>query len=749
MTSQAHITSLLETADANPGSIVNDDFPPLDCSSKDAQPVDPFGFLKSQIPSESAGRVGTPSLPPGLPLPHAHPASAAFQEHMSSSKPSSPAPIMPPGLSTNVSRVGTPSKQNAMSESRAMTPEMHSRTASISARVKDASQISFGSPVAKSANKARLNTKGDLRLATDEKDLLSQADQSPLTGTQASPASLTMPLTTQEVASTKSEGALSGTFASAAGSISAVGSRPNTPLTAASRVSESSARQPRVIRVVDTPKPGVPPSAGNAPSITASTTTVDKSRSRRQSLSSNSRPDTPGDYGSEADFFTSTSASRANSPPGSSRIGSAPVRSVTKSQAKKERRQKAKEAEAKKVEAVPVPEEPVQAPIMGRKRKTKKAPSTAIDSTDGASTSVPEIASTAKSVPEFPKKAEPKPEPPKKMKEKEQPVHDTKPARVEELPVQPKPPVEEAWRSHNTVQQANKDAEESGRSIRDILMERTKPLHEILAQMHKTGLLDLNKSSLFNPANLSQRADMKCTADDYDQLKQPIDLTDEHRKALRRGEPIRIGNDQLKNRCLITPRGSVLRHLEPEEEARYLELEKQRNGFTDPFVVGDDSSNINGGLEALFATPEKYNIRWVDEMARLGATSPTAALDAVEAVVPPNVLSAMEADSTRSHDWAVAQSAELLQTTTAAVRSFAAATAKQMLGSAGMHGSNPSLDDVAAMTNEELKDLAGRSQKDLESTRKELDSLDKKFAALLRRNKKVQHQALSMVDSPN
>ncbi|KAJ5215973.1 uncharacterized protein N7498_002380 [Penicillium cinerascens] len=704
---------------------VNDDFPPLDCSLKDAQPIDPFGFLKSQLPSESAGRAGTPSLPPGLPLPHAHPASAAFQEHMSSSKPSSPAPIMPPGLSTNVSRVGTPSMQNAMSESRSMTPEMHSRTASISARVKDASQISFGSPVAKSANKARLNTRGDLRLATDEKDLLSQADQSPLTGTQASPASLTMPLTTQEVASTKSERAFSGTFASAAGSISAIGSRPNTPLTVASRVSESSARQPRVIRVVDTPKPGVPPSAGNAPSITASTTTVDNG------------------------FLHLNIGIACQLPPGSSRIGSAPVRSITKSQAKKERRQKAKEAEAKKVEAVSVPEEPIQAPIMGRKRKTKKASSTAIDSTDGASASVPEIISTAKSAPESPKKAEPKPEPPKKTKKEEQPVHDTKPAGMEEPPVQPKPPVEEAWRSHNTLQQANKDAEETGRSIRDILMERTKPLHEILAQMHKTGLLDLNKSSLFNPANLSQRADMKCTADDYDQLKQPIDLTDEHRKALRRGEPIRIGNDQLKNRCLITPRGSVLRHLEPEEEARYLELEKQRNGLTDPFVVGDDSSNINGGLEALFATPEKYNIRWVDEMARLGATSPSAALDAVETVVPPNVLSAMEADSTRSHDWAVAHSAELLQTTTAAVRSFAAATAKQILGSAGMHGSNPSLDDVAAMTNEELKDLAGRSQKDLESTRKELDSLDKKFAALLRRNKKVQQQALSMVDSPN
>ncbi|KAJ5662125.1 uncharacterized protein N7477_009741 [Penicillium maclennaniae] len=726
---------------------VTDEFPPLGGSSKDAGPVDPFGFLKSQLPSESAGRVGTPTLPPGLPLPHAHPASAAFQEHMSSSKPASPAPIVPPGLSGNLSRVGTPSKQNQTSESRAMTPERHSRNASTSARIQDASQISLGSPIAKSAHKTRLHAKGDLRLVTDEKEPFSQVDQGLLIGTKESPASVSVPSATQEAASTKSERGSSGTFASAAGSTSAIGSRPNTPLTTASGIPESSAtRQPRILRVVETPKPAPPPPVGTAPSVAASTTTADKSRSQETD-----RPDTPGDYGSEADFFPSTSASRANSPPASSRIGSAPVRSITKSQAKKERRQKAKEAEAKNVETVPVPQELVQAPIMGRKRKTKKATSTPTDSADGPAASVAESASPIKASVGPPKKDESKPEPPKKVKEKEQPVPEIKQARTEAPSAPPKPHVEEAWHSHNTVQQATKDAEESGRSIKDILLERTKPLHEILAQMHRSGSLDLNKSLLFNPVGLGQRTDMKCTADDYDQLKKPLELTEEHRKALRRGEPVHIGNGQLKNRCLITPRGSVLRHLEPEEEARYLQLEKQQDGFTDPFVVGDDSSNINGGLEALFATPEKYNIRWVDEPARLGATSPTtaltAALGAAENVVPPNVLSAMEADSTRNHDWAIAHSAELLQTTTDAVRSFAAATAKQILGTAGIPCANPSLEDVSAMTNEELKELSGRSQKDLESTRKEIDSLDKKFAALLRRNKKVQQQALAIVDS--
>jgi hypothetical protein len=33
----------------------------------------------------------------------------------------------------------------------------------------------------------------------------------------------------------------------------------------------------------------------------------------------------------------------------------------------------------------------------------------------------------------------------------------------------------------------------------------------------------------------------------------------------------------------------VLRHLEPEEEERYLELEKNMAGISDPFMIGDDA----------------------------------------------------------------------------------------------------------------------------------------------------------------
>lgn len=724
---------------------MNEDFPPLGTPVKENQPVDTFGFLKSQLPSDTAGRVGTPTLPPGLPLPHTHPSSTAFQEQLGSSKPTSPAPILPSGLGTGISPPGTPSQKNA-TESRSMTPEATERTGSMPTRTRDASQISFGSPVAKPSAKTRMSSKLDLADTIEDKKFAANLEQSPSDGVKPSPVVLNTALA-QDGTPAKPERAASGTFASVAGSSSAVGSRPNTPLTAASRASDSPApRQPRILRVVETPKPEAP-LVGAASSVITSTAGGDKTRSRRQSLSSNSHPDTPADMGSEADFDVSTTASRANSPP-PVRIGSAPVRSVTKSQAKKERRQKAKEAEAQKAETTPAAEEPVQAPIIGRKRKTKKAPASASERVDTIASTPAETVSPAKAVPS-PKKPELKEESPK-VKAKEQPLPEVKATPPKEEPIRQKTFPEEAWRSHNTVEQLVKDAEDTGRSIRDIFAERTKPLHELLAAMHKSGELDLNKSSLFNPANLGQRTDMKCNSRDYDILKQPTELTDDHRKTLLRGLPVRTGCDELKNRVMITPRGCVLRHLEPAEEQRYLDLEKRREGALDPLIVGDDSSNINGGLEALFATPEKYNICWVDDdPAHLGTTSPTSTLDATESVIPPNVISAMEADSTRSHDWAVAHSAELLQTTTAAVRSFAAATAKQMLGTAALPGSNPSLDDVAAMTNEELKELSSRSQKDLETTRKELESLDKKFAALLRRNKKVQHQALSMVGDTN
>lgn len=721
--------------------------------------MDSFGFLSRapHLSTESHGssmRTGTPTLPPGLPVPQSHLASTLPQSPLDPSSPASPAPFPPPGLGSDFPPVGTEEAPSRHQSPEAKdTPE----AAPPSSRVKNVSQISLGSPVPKSAQKARSQSKDELTPIGDTRESSS-------TTTKSKPMKLDLPINTaQPSESSLSKAETSIQSAHGQAPPSAIGSRPNTPLTGVSRMSDSSIpRQHRVLRVVDTPKNETPPPVSANQSISSNPITA-KARSRRPSISSLSRPETPGDGGSEGDQYTSASVSRANSPPASSRIGSAPVRSMTKSQAKKERRQKAKEAEAKKHEAVLV-EEPVQAPIVGRKRKTKKAPASTNEPSSAVAADIPEPGHE----PEQPAKTEQEPiekgvdeksEAVKKTKAKEKPSKEEKPSPVaEKVPDADTKIGEEAWRAENTVEQMLKDAESGGGSIKELFTERTHSLQALLAQLHMSGVLDLNNHPLFNPANLSQRFDMKCSADDYEGLKHPIELTDEDRRTLLRGEPIRINadSDMLKDRCLISPRGCILHHLSPEEEERYLALEKSIVWAIDSFqnysavpITEPDVTNRGGGLDALFATPENFNICWVgDASAGLSPASPTTSGPGNSippaTTVPPNVLSAMEADSTRSHNWAIANTAELVNATAASVRSFAAATAKHMLGAAGVvMGNIPDLDDVVGMTDEELRSFAVKSHKELETSRKELDSIDKKLNALVKRNKKLAQQALA------
>ena len=755
------VTHVLPGSSTDCGCLVDEDFPPLGAPAKDKRPVDSFGFLgRSHLHSEPqvSARSGTPTLPPGLPLPHSHPVSSLLQHSTNPPSPASSTAVLPPGLNIPFHRLGTPS-QGLHESSRHASPEPLDTAENDppTSRTKNASEISLGSPVPKSAQKARAQSKDERPIAgrkAGKSKASVTADAEPSVASRGKPMKLDLPLNTvQAQEAPKVEPSVQPGSVQATAPHSAVNSRPNTPLTGVSRTSDSSApRQPRVLRVVDTPKAETPPPISATQSV-YSLPGVNKARSRRPSVSSLSRPDTPGDIGSEADLYTSASVSRANSPPASSRIGSAPVRSVTKSQAKKERRQKAKEAEIKKQEVTTV-EEPVQAPIIGRKRKTKKAPVTSHESSTAATDN---NAAPGKPDGELPSKTESKVEATKKAKPKDK-MAETKPSPVEEKETPAQKAATEAWRARNTVEQMINDSEATGVPIRDLFGERTSSLQALLAKLHKSGDLDLNNHPLFNPPNLSQRFDMKCNSDDYDLLKQPIELTEEHRKTLLRGEPIRIHSDSnsLKDRCLISPRGCVLHHLSPEEEDRYLALENSIAWAMDSFheypavpITQPDLTNRGGDLDALFATPENFNVCWVDETSGgLSSASPTADLDVSEnsftAGLPPNVLSAMEADSNRSHNWAIANTAELVNATATSVRSFAAATAKHMLGAAGVvMGNMPDLDDVVGMTDAELRSFAVKSQKELESSRKELDSIDKKVGALVKRNKKLAQQALT------
>ena len=96
--------------------------------------------------------------------------------------------------------------------------------------------------------------------------------------------------------------------------------------------------------------------------------------SRQASIASLSVPGTPMDTISDNASLTSTSASRPGSPP-PGRVGSAPVRQTTKSQQKKERQaRKLAEAMTQSEELKSMTEEVVQAPIVPRKKKSKKEP---------------------------------------------------------------------------------------------------------------------------------------------------------------------------------------------------------------------------------------------------------------------------------------------------------------------------------------------------------------------------------------
>lgn len=761
---------------------VDDEFPPLGAAPKDRNDL-PYRPYLPQGPQEQSVRSGTPTLPPGLPLPHGHPAAALLQHDISN--PQSPASSVsypvppPPGLPA--SRRGTPIQKPQESISRKQTPVMKETQGDTSAeRPTNPAEISLGSPKMKPANRKNREEKAADPSPAPEKESPAPATETPKRAERtkkAKPIKLNLAMPTpqlSEVATTKETSSQNAPAVAPAPApapqSSQIGSRPNTPLTGVSRTSDSSGpRPPRVLRVVDTPKNETPPpseaqsTSSAAASKDASKDSKDaskdasKARSRRPSLSSLSRPATPGDVGSDYDPNTSASVSRANSPP-PSRVGSAPVRTMTKSQAKKERRLKAKQAEeAKKEEALastPV-EEPVQAPIIGRKRKTKKTPASSSEQSTTAATNSTDAGKSSEGA--TADKEEQKSDANRKgAKSKDKANKDEK---SEEKKPEAKDPAE-AWKTNNTIEQLLKDAESSGRSIKELFLERTSPLHAVLGHMHKAGEIDLNTHPLFNPPNLNQRTDMKCTVDDYDNLKRPIELTEEHRKMLLRGEPVRINQDSdlLKNRCLITPRGCVLRNLSAEEEDRYLELEKRvspeaMQEFPAISMNEPDPTNMNGGLDALFATPEKFNIRWVDDTSQTNLTLDTAGAVMTEAdtsaattaSAPPNVLSTMEADTTRSHSWAIANTAELVNATAASVRSFAAATAKHMLGVAGVAlGEIPDIEDVRAMSDEELRSYIERSQRELETSRKEFESLDKKFNALVKRNKKLAQQALSV-----
>ena len=315
-------------------------------------------------------------------------------------------------------------------------------------------------------------------------------------------------------------------------------SQPPTPGTAVSQASVSSAVRPTQPRTITLSKGEVQPAS---PSMSISETTS-KQASRRPSMTSMHRPGTPLDERiSDNASFTSTSISRANSPPG--RVGSAPVRKMTKSQQKKERQARAKLAEGVVKADEPAPKvEEIQAPILGRKKKTKKE----------------KTAGTAESTPTVTRPTSPSP------------IEEV----MEEVSATPATPVKENTKGSSRVvvdKETNTPSSPATPAAGDQQKASITPA-SIFAQLLKDGEIMASAAELFKSfSGVNHRAES--LEPDFACIDQSM-LSEEELRLLGSGEAIVLKKSH-NDHVVVLPDRKILLGFAPEQASRYVELRKQ------------------------------------------------------------------------------------------------------------------------------------------------------------------------------
>lgn len=331
---------------------------------------------------------------------------------------------------------------------------------------------------------------------------------------------------------------------------------------------------PRTIRLTQTPKaetpsakefplPSVPPSAA-----------AHKFPSRQPSVASINPPGTPSSEQvsiSDNISMTSTSQSRANSPPpAASKVGSAPVRTKTKNQLKKERQERAKALEEEKVKTEevvkPSVEEPAQEAIVSRKKKTKKEtqPKPAKAKTPGSADPTPTASRSAS--PGKQPVAEVtaiKPEAPISTPKESKPATPTRSTPTPQQgpshtppPQEPSPPPTPTLTAAQLVNELKASAPEIQKCIDNLF--RISNSHHFKQSPQNVSHKDLL-------AGWKSDFNLRLTKEEVDAL-----LTGKV-PALQRGGG---ENDRTFDRHMVTPSGAHLRALTKELESRFLELEK-------------------------------------------------------------------------------------------------------------------------------------------------------------------------------
>lgn len=311
---------------------------------------------------------------------------------------------------------------------------------------------------------------------------------------------------------------------------------------------------PKTLRVISTPKTETPPAIPTAPPL-------------RQAFSGLHRPETPGSENvsdSASIISASVSASRTNSPPPASRIGSAAVRSTTKSQQRKARKDATKK-EAAAIAATAKPEPDIEiAPILGRKKKQKK---------EKPAPTKEAAAATIESRPVSPGPTEEKPAEKEKEKEAAKAAATLEKASTYRQAVNEsislmEPIVPRSRRNESTLSSQTE-------SSRPAALDRPIPSPAaILQELVQSGLITDPEALAVLKAisSTSHRTDQLSPAvprDGLPELKNIISKEDQ--EALLHGKPVRKIIDG--SRVMLTPNGNCVRNLSPGEEERYLRLQ--------------------------------------------------------------------------------------------------------------------------------------------------------------------------------
>ncbi|KAL8818830.1 MAG: hypothetical protein Q9223_002622 [Gallowayella weberi] len=340
-------------------------------------------------------------------------------------------------------------------------------------------------------------------------------------------------------------------------------SQPQTPATAISQTSGIAAAknsQTRTIRVLPT-STSTPKTEANrkgpAAAVSKESAVVISAQapSRRGSLSSLNPPETPASERiSDNVSLTSTSMSRANSPP-PGKTGGAATRHVSKSQQKKERQAKAKQAEeAVKPDEIPakaVAEEPVQAPIIGRKKKQKKPVK------GGTADSTPAVTRPGSPVPqegEVADQVESAPMTPIKDGRKDEAKTAVETAEVEPTSFSPAGPP-------SNMDQPAKNAVSAA---------------ALFSALQRSGEIASNALDIFKPViGLSHRFEIDAQSLEHmPEVGLPPMLSEAQTQDIERGEPVCVDQGNNK-RVIVLPDRRTLRGLSTEQANRYLQLRKQ------------------------------------------------------------------------------------------------------------------------------------------------------------------------------